>query len=396
MKSIRTIRNRAQRRGLAVGFVVVGLVMLLGMAALVVDLGLLYLARTELQASADAGAMAGTWELLNEQRIKDAYRQNQVFAASRNETVRIGGLNAVLSESPDVGINSSNNPSGDIVLGYLSDPDNLSQPLSYANPDLFNSIRVRVRRDSIRNGSVILYFARIFGIDSSDVIADATATFKDGVVGYRVTEQTGNANLMPFALHVNAWNSLVNGAGPGVMGDNYEYDPDTGAVNQGYADGLIEMNLYPGGGAYQLPPGNFGTVNIGASSNSTSALGLQIREGITGGDLAYHGGELNVGSGSLWLSGDTGLSAAIKDDLGAIIGQGRAVPLFDLVTGTGNNSSFRIVGFGGIRVLDVHLTGAMNQKSVIIQAAVVVDETAISQPGPGSSQYVYQPVRLTR
>ncbi|MEK7839296.1 MAG: hypothetical protein AAB328_15080, partial [candidate division NC10 bacterium] len=178
--------------------------------------------------------------------------------------------------------------------------------------------------------------------------------------------------------------------------DNYAYDPVTGAVTAGQ-DGINELNLYPGGGASQLPPGNFGTVDIGNPNNSTADLSRQIRDGVSADDLAYFGGELALGpDGTLEFTGATGLSAAIKDDLTAIKGLPRAISLFSSVTGPGNNSVFTIVGFAGIRILDVKLTGSMSSKQVIIQPAYVVDAAAMTGPSSGPSSFVYTPVHLVR
>jgi hypothetical protein len=192
---------------------------------------------------------------------------------------------------------------------------------------------------------------------------------------------------------VDSWNDLL--AGAVSTGDNYEYDESSG-VSSG-SDNILELNLYPGAGVSQLPPGNFGTVDIGSSNNSTAVLSRQIRYGVTEADLAFHGGELSLGSsGSFQLNGDTGLSAAIKSDLEAIIGEPRTILLFNTVTGNGNNSMYTIVGFAGIRVLNVKLTGSMSSKEVIIQPAYVVDDSAMTGPGSGSSYFVMKPVFLSR
>ena len=44
------------------------------------------------------------------------------------------------------------------------------------------------------------------------------------------------------------------------------------------ADGIYESQLYP---VKSGSPGNWGTINVGVSNNSTSTLGAQIRYGIT-------------------------------------------------------------------------------------------------------------------
>jgi hypothetical protein len=253
---------------------------------------------------------------------------------------------------------------------------------------------VRVRRDEIRNGPIDLFFAAVFGHLTSEVSAEAWATFKDGVVGYHPTDQTGNADLLPFALHRDSWNNLLDGVF--TSGDNYAYDSATGAVSPG-SDGVPELNLYPGGGAGQLPPGNFGTVDIGPNDNSTADLSRQIRYGVSAEDLAVFGGDLVLGAdGTLELTGETGLSGAVSNDLQSIIGLPRAIPIFSSVAGPGNNSVFTVVGFVGIRVMYVKLTGSMSTKKVLIQPAYVVDDSVITDAGAGPSYFVYKPVYISR
>ncbi len=395
MFTLRMRNKNPRRRAVSFALVGVSLVMLLGMASLTVDVGMLYRARAEAQASADAGAMAGAWKLLDNDKLKGTPNMTAEIADARSTAAAMAARDVIVNKSPSLNVNTSNDTNGDIIVGYLSDPDhNANETLSTANASQFNTLRVHVRRDASHNSPIDLYFAGVFGKLTANISAEAYATFKDGVVGWKVTDNTGNADLLPLALKVTAWNNLLSGAF--TTGDNYAYDPVTGAVTAGH-DGINELNLYPGGGATQLPPGNFGTVDIGNPNNSTADISRQIRYGVDANDLAYFGGELKLGAnGTVVLNGDTGLSAAIKDDLTSIIGKPRAIPLFSTVTGPGNNSMFTIVGFAGIRILDVKLTGSMSSKKVIIQPAFLVDDAAETGPGSGSSYFVYQPVHLVR
>lgn len=366
--------------------------LLISIAALAIDLGMLYVARTESQVSADSAAMAAAWRLVDENRLRgDAA---SVFEAARAEAQRVAALNKVFRVAPYVDPNSSNSPGGDVLLGHLSDPSNPAETMDTGQPSLFNSVRVRIRRDDERNGPLRNFFAGLFGHLSTNVLADATATLRDGVVGYRVTNESGNADLLPFTLKVDFWNDLLSGAHHN--GDNFAYDPDTGAVSSG-PDGIFELNLYPGAGGAQLPPGNFGTIDIGPPGNSAADLARQILYGVNASDLEYFGGELRLGAGgTLDLNGDTGLSAGVKDELVAIKGQPRAIPLFTTVSGPGNNANFTITAFAGLRIMDVKLTGPMSQKALIIQPAFVVDDAVITDGSSNSSYLVYEPVRLSR
>lgn len=397
MVAIRNQNKNYHRRAVSFALTAISIVMLLGMASLTVDVGMLYRARAEAQSSADAAAMAGAWKLLDNDKLKGDSNMTAEISAAGTAAVQIAARNTIINTPTSLSANlfGSAGGDGDIVVGYLSDPDNNpNEPLSTTDPDQFNTVRVRVRRDAQHSGPIDLFFAGVFGRLTADISAEAYATFKDGVVGYKVDDNTGNAQLLPLALKVDAWEDLL--AGAFTSGDNWTYNAATGAVTAG-PDGINELNLYPGGGASQLPPGNFGTVDIGNPNNSTADISRQIREGVNADDLAYFGGELVLGpDGTLEFTGDTGLSAAIKDDLSAIKGLPRTIALFSSVAGPGNNSVFTVVGFAGIRILDVKLTGSMSSKRVIIQPAFVVDNAALTGPTSGSSYFVYAPVHLVR
>jgi Flp pilus assembly protein TadG len=388
VKRNRCIEKSFQRRGAAAVTVVIMLTVLVGFAALTVDMGMLYNTRGDLQRTADSAALASAQALMDQNRLKGTSELYGVFAKSRTEA------SAYAAENPVYGVHAPSLDSNDVSVGYFSDPSSGTEAMDYSDPTRYNAVRVKVRRDTTANGAVQLLFARIFGRTTTEVTAEAAAAFMDGVDGYRATDDTGNADLLPLALRTTSWTDLLEETV--TAGDNYSYDPVTGLVSDG-ADGIPELNLYPGSGAGQLPPGNFGTVDIGPPDNSTADLSRQIRYGVSPDDLDYFGGELRFGpDGTLQLNGDTGLSAAIKDDLEAILGLPRAIPLFSHVNGPGNNAMFTIVGFAGIRIMYVKLTGAMSGKKVIIQPALVVDDAVLTSPATGSSYFVYQPVRLVR
>lgn len=378
-------QSDSTRRGAVAVYVAICTTVVMGMAALAVDIGMLYSAQAEMQRTADATALAATADLLNEGRLQGGAYLEYLLDEARNTAVDAASRNAVL-HSPSV-VNSLD----DVAFGYVSDLSN-GGGIVYGGPNPPNAIAVTIHRDAGHGGAIALYFAQMFGKSEQTLSAQATAAFADGVVGYKVTPNSGNADLLPFALHVDSWQGLLTGAV--TTGDNYAYDQETGAVTTG-SDGVPELNLYPGAGATQLPPGNFGTVDIGSPNNSTADIARQILYGINADDLSYFGGELRLGDdGTVLLNGDSGLSAGVKDELEEIKGQPRAIPIFSQVSGPGNNAMYTVVGFVGIRIMNVQLTGKMSNKNLIIQPAVVVDDSTVVDPGPGPSYYVYRPVQL--
>jgi hypothetical protein len=309
-------------------------------------------------------------------------------SAARDEAQRLAGLNSAGNQPLSLERNAANLASGDIVIGYLANPSDLSSSL-VPNTTVYNSVFVRLRRDSTSNGSLPLFFAPLFGHSSQDLTASATATYETGIKGFSTAYSgTQNSKLLPFALDVTTWTTAISGFGP----DSWSYDPITDEYTPG-GDSIREVKLYPSStGA----PGNFGTVDLGEANNSTSELVRQIRNGLNESDFAAMGGKLELNElGYVDLQGDTGLSLGFRSALEDIRGQPRIIPLYQApVTGNGNNARFRIVGFAGVVILDVQLTGP--RKALTIQPEFVTDATAYGGATSSVTSFVYRPLRLTR
>ena len=253
-----------------------------------------------------------------------------------------------------------------------------------------NAVRVTVRRSHQVNGAAPLFFARLLGHQDAEIQAQATAALLTNIRGFHTPPSGKPIGMLPFALDEDTALDMLAGEGE----DHWRWDHANQQVASG-KDGAVEVNLYPQGTG---SPGNRGTVNIGSSNNSTSDISRQILGGVTAADLSHHGGELVFDEyGNIYLNGDTGISAGIKDDLASIIGEPKVVPIFRQVTGNGNNATYQIVDFVGIRVLDVKLTGSMSSKRVTIQPASIVCTGTVYDPGSTSTgHFIYSPVWLVR
>jgi Flp pilus assembly protein TadG len=375
-------RPNARRRGNIVVMTALLMVGLVAFLALAVDVGYLYSVRAELQRSADAAAIAAAWELIDKDGAAGQQNATTLSSNAKSKATQFASLNHVGSCSPGLA-------SDDVVVGYMANPSDPSDPL-IATPSgtLPNAVQVRVQRTNAQNGQVSLFFAKALGDDQAALEAQATAALVSTFVGFEAPADGTNLGMLPFALDEDTWNGLTT-----YGTDSWSYNPDTKAVTAG-CDGIKEVNLYPQGTGC---PGNRGTVDVGGSNNSTADIARQIVQGVSESDLSHHGGSLRFGEdGILHLNGDTGISAGVKDELASIIGKPKIIPIFRSVVGPGNNSDYSIVKFVGVRVLDVKLTGSMSSKRVMIQPCNVVAKGGIYQQGATSSQYIYSPVWLAR
>ena len=360
-------------------------VMLLGMLAFSVDLGYILSVREELQRTADAAAIAACWEL--GQNFSDREDGAEASLQSRLTAASYSTQNSVSNQNVTLDQNLSNNTAGDCVVAYISDFYNSSSALDTSNPNNYNVVRVRVRKNSNLNGEVPYFFARIFGMNGQSLQAEALAGIVRDVAGFQTPADGSNLDLLPFALDYGTWYDLVyNNTGA----DDWTWDENLGCIPGG--DGIREVNLYPQGTG---SPGNCGTVDFGSSNNSEADIAQQILNGVTAADLAVHGGSVQFdGVGELKLNGDTGISAGFMDELASIEGQPRCIAVFSEVNGSGNTAEYTITRWFGIRIMDVKLTGPMSKKHVTIQACPIVMQGVIPSETTGTSDHVFSSVVL--
>jgi len=376
-------RRRSKRSGNVLLLTVVMMAAMFAMLAFAVDLGYVHVVRTQLQNSADAAALGAAWELIDEGALSGTADPEAAILAARSVAAQYAAMNPVTNQPPALALE-------DVEVGYLANPWDDAAVLDFSDPGRFNAVRVRVRRTAGQNGEVPLFFAPVLGKESLAQQAEAVAMFVNNIGGFTSPPPGQTIDLLPFALDKKTWDDLLAGVGS----DNWTWDETTQTVSAG-ADGILEANLFPQGTG---SPGNRGTVDIGNPNNSTADLARQIVEGIDADDLAWHGGTLEFNEeGKLYLNGDTGISGGMKDELASIIGQPRIILIFETVSGNGNNATYTIVQFAGVRIMEVKLTGRMSSKRVIVQPAVVKTNWAIPDTSPTPRSYfVYSPVWLVR
>jgi Flp pilus assembly protein TadG len=350
MRMFRAKRRKIDRRsGNIAVLAAVMLTAILGITALAVDVGYICAAKSQLQRTADASALAGASAIYlpTSANMNEVYALAPELSQARNEAQAFAGINQVASRDPFVGLNPSNLPDGDIVLGRLDRYWDRTETLN-VDSDMPNSVQVVVTlSDETQNGSLALFFGRALGVTKTSIEATATAT-----VWYPA--------LLPFATSESNWQSLSAGG----WGDYFAHDPDSlsfGVERRG--DGIPEIVMYPGDwdGA-DMPPGNFGIIEVGPSGDELTNLRRQIDRGPSLSDMNHHGGSL---ISSEKVPGRTGIKSSTKTALlggtadgttfAGIIGQVRTLPIFSDVQGNGDNAEYTLSRFVPMRVMALRI-----------------------------------------
>jgi Flp pilus assembly protein TadG len=381
------LRSRARaataQRGNTLMLVAMFLPVFVGLAALAVDTAVLGVAQAELSTAADAGALAGALQLADDRRLTGTSNVTPEITAANASASAIGQANYVLNQAPLINQNTSNTAQGDILVGYL-DPTNPNSTLdtSTASQANYNSVQVTAKRTSDHVGLVPTLFARYFNFQGTALSVQSTATAWPWSVQGVQGNGAANVNLLPIVLDVSTYNAML----AGQTQDQYTWTSSTQTVSSG-ADGVTESVLYPVGSG---SPGNWGTIKVGVSNNSTSTLAAQIEYGITPSQMAtYPNSTIQLDTTqtppSITFSGNPGISAGIKSALDSIIGNPVVIPIYDTNGGNGNNAWYHVITFGVVRVMAVNFQG--NPKYVIVQPALLRDPQAIpSAPQSSWSQ----------
>lgn len=218
------------------------LVVLLGMVAFAVDLGYIAYARTELQRTADACALAAAAELPDEAAATSA-----ALAAGHSNSTQI----------------SLELDAGDVQFGYWDrDTATFTTPAPIGRSN--NAVRITVSRTEAEGTGLALFFGRVLGKDSTDIVSVAIASTDRGLCGpfIGIESLTASGNVVT--------DSFDSREGP--------YDPDTAADRGGLcSDGPLTLN----GGVYirgDVRAGRGYSVTIhGASAVITGNVGSRVK-----------------------------------------------------------------------------------------------------------------------
>lgn len=328
MKTVFSFNLLRQERGIILVITAFSMIALLSFFALVVDLGHIFVTKSELQNTADSAAMASIIEVLS----GGTETATQV-------AVDFGQAHQVAHAPIFVDPN-------DVLFGHYD--FNLSQFQPNVLP--INAVEVTARKASgTLSGPLPLFFARLFGKNFTDVKAASRA-----VLDPRVTGLTLGNQLLPYTV----LKEMVDSDGDGNF--------DIGNI----------VDVFPG----HYAPGNFGFLDLDGGSNGTPDLQDWIANGYSGNFIIPPGGSVEI-EGNPGIHGASLLSAFTS-----LVGQERFLPVHDSVTGQGSNTIYNVVAILAVKILGVKLTGPVSQRYINVEIISYTSSAlAIDPQAPAST-----------
>ena len=328
MRALSRSVTGSDERGAVAITVALSLIVLLGAAALAIDLGYVWSQRRNMVTATDSAALAAARD----------YAFDEVGCpATATDYLDRNHPTAQLVDC---------SPSGDSQFGYVT----------------VNAIT-----------DVDYYFARVLGHDSGTV--QSSTTVKWGIP-YAVT------GLRPFGL----CGALPEGETPtGWLAELLDWvnDPTTTEeieIPYGKDDNPEACN------DGEDVPGNWAMIDFDGGANSNADTQNWVENGYQG--LVYSGttGQNCTTEAFACYQGDTGaFGNSLSQELDSLLGpppEEFAIPLFDFVEGNGSNAEFHLIAFAKVRLIEYQTNGAQADRYLTLEflPGLIEGECCVKNP----------------
>ena len=248
--------------------VAVAMVGLLGISALTIDVVSFYVARSEAQRAADGAALAGANQFVASGFTTGAVSQSQVQTLATNEAIAVGDQNQVGGQNPNV-------QAGDVTFNFSV----------AGNP----RITVTVKRTAANGNAMPTFFGKVFGINTVDVSATATAeAYNPSNGGPPVAATCMKPWIFPNCDPNNTNPAQQNANCPGTPTPGTFFDPVTGQVSRpgkisDSPPGVVGEFLIvkPGNPQTAPAPSQFYPLALGGTGSATYRSNIEACNAIT-------------------------------------------------------------------------------------------------------------------
>lgn len=357
-------------------FVAMAILVVGACLALVFDRLWLDAAQVELQAAAEAAALAGAGQLATDARLNP--KSVDLATSAREAAIAIAEKNFSVGTPVDL----QSGEQGDVQIGTIEMSSETGESVFVTETERPTTCVVRAARLRSRGNPVALLIRTATGRSSGDAQAFAEASVDNRIMGVQPSDNSP-VPAWPLAIlhtHVDprrldTWQRQIEMRfGP----DRYGYDAATGSVTDG-PDGIPEIVLHTASAHADKDDAakvNVLTIDVGNGLHESS-LTSQVKTGWTVKHLKNFGEEFRTDQGPQTLDSDASLVGPVHDELQQLVGQTRICGLYiDHQTTSRTLGHAAIVNLVGIRLLAIE-DAAGQTLHITVQPAVIATRTAL-------------------
>lgn len=363
---------------MAIAILVVG-----GCLALVLDQLWLTTAQRELQAAANAAALAAGGALATDELLRSQVDHSAIADHARTVASQVAASNR--SAGQRIAVESA--PYEDVRIGrVVIDEENGRRTLLETDQHP-SAVAVLTHCDRVHGNPVSMFLPALAGRTHADVIALAEASLTNQVTGIRPLD-VANAPAWPVGIlqssldpKTETWSSAIE-LRQGK--DEFRWDSETKQVVR-ESDGIPEITIVV---PQDDEEGNGLILDIG-NGLLDAKINRQFLQGFSQEELEGFGGQLDLTAGPIPVTGSSNFEGSPIKMLSQHIGHTRIVLLFQgTVEEEDEISQVDATGLVAVRMMDISTTGKLE---IVLQPTVVTTRTAIAQPAsPGRNPYIYK------
>ena len=421
-------RSAAARKGFGV-FMILGIILMVGIVAIVLLTGWLSYHRQQLQTGGDAAALAAAARLMDPWVLDPAATGPSVDPA-RIEAAKQTALDYLMAnraygsdESLDAGfvLNAANTPGGGTLVGHIDYKPGLNAPFVPWNPeaaqtdaanasptaspdedDIVNAIAIRNVRSEKQSNAVSSWFAQMFLKPYGETQAESVAILQQNIDGFRpvrlVGENFSNIPMAPIAVKLPNDNPLLDWRSP-------EIDIELESVEDTPQSRLTGSRI----------------VFPGENTNDDTLFFTRLKSGIAPADLAQMNGEIRLADvlttepldiaaqSDQWSALDDSLYAQVRiwpivlpaedssddasTDTPTDVATDFGTATDAATTNTGSSGQSQIIGFVAGRIVGLESTGStivVKVRPELLQTSTgIITPTAKPNPWIGKVHLVW-------
>lgn len=211
-------------------------------------------------------------------------------------------------------------------------------------------VRVEARKQ------VDVRFGGVLGVEDQWAYSSSTAMV--GIVPEAIS-------VRPLGLcvrngHVQEWLAHVSGGtplpAPGSDPEHVTGYPTTGTVHH------VRWEKQFNDGACGTVPGNWGWIDFDGGLSSNQDLRDWLLNSYTANHVAIGDCNSDNGAPREYCGGDTGAKTGFRSTLDTLVGKSFAIVVFDDGVGSGENATFGIAGFIGVKLWGFRVNGANSER----------------------------------